>query len=185
LKLSKTGWLLIITGVVIIITAGLGVVRSQQIRQQNQLNEELALAQSRLNGIQVEPLTQRQAELEGQLSQTMAKAETARATLSQPLSSITLSDTLFTVAEDNYVEILEISSPGLGGEEVAGVTCSVLPLALTVSGNLTDLVSFITELNDNLATGVVRSVEINVPEMTSEVKPSVNIEMAIYIYKGV
>ena len=185
MKLSKTGWLLIITGVVIIIIAGLGVVRSQQIRQQNQLNEELALAQSRLNGIQVETLTQRQAELEGQFSQTLAKAETAKATLSQPLSSITLSDTLFTVAEDNYVEVLEISSSGPGGEEVSGVICSVLPLSLTVSGNLTDLVGFITGLNDNLATGVVRSVRISIPETTGESEPTANINMAIYIYKGV
>jgi len=46
MKLSKTGWLIIIIGVFVIILAGLGTVRSQQVREQDQLNEEYTFSAS-------------------------------------------------------------------------------------------------------------------------------------------
>ena len=184
MKLSKTSWLLIGIGIFMIISVGLGVVRYQQIQQQNTLNEKLALAQSRLNGIQLERLSQRQEELEQQLSQTLSESETARTTLSQPIGSISISNTLFDIAEANSVEIIEISSSGLANEELAGITCAALPLTARVEGEVTDLVGFITKLNSDLVTSLVRSVDIRIPETTSETKSTAYIQMVIYTYQG-
>ena len=184
MKLSKTGWLVIIIGVFVIILVGLGVVRSQQVHQQNELKERLALAQSRLQGIQLEQLSHRQEELEQELSQTDSQSATAKTILSQPIGSIAISDILFNIAEASSVNITEINSPGLASGELAGVTCSVLPLTARVEGELADLVSYITRLNRDLATGIVNSIEIKIPETTGENKPSASIHLVIYAYQG-
>ena len=184
MKLSKTSWLIIIIGFFVIILVGLGVVRSQQVHQQNELNEQLALAQSKIQVIQLEQLSHRQGELERHLSETDSQSESAKKILSQPIRSITISDLLFNVAEANSVNVTEITSSGLASEELAGVTCSVLPFTARVEGELTNLVSYITMLNSDLTTGFVKSVEINVPETSSTKKPSANIQLVIYTYQG-
>ena len=183
MKLSKTSWLLITIGVFVIVLVGLGVIRSQQVNQQNQLNEELNTAELKLNGLQTEPLSQRRAELEQQLSQITSQSETARTALSQPLGSIDVSDFLFDIAEANSVNITVLKSSGLASTELAGITCTVLPLSASVEGNLADLASFITQLNEDLANSVIGSVSINVPEASEEI-PSASIQLVIYTYQG-
>jgi cell division protein FtsB len=184
LKLSKTSWLIIIIGVFVIVLIGLGIVRSQQVHQQNELNEQLALTRSKIQVIQLEQLSLRQGDLERQLSETDSQSESAKKILSQPVRSVTISDFLFDTAEANSVNITEINSSGLASEELAGVTCSVLPFTAKVEGELTNLVSYITKLNNDLATGFVKSVEISVPETSSTKKPSANIQLIIYTYQG-
>lgn len=184
MKLSKTSWLVIIIGVFVIILVGLGTVRSQQVNRQNELNEEFASAQSKLQGIQLEQLSHRQEELERQLSQNDSQSDTAKTILSQTIGSIAISDILFRIAEANSVNVTEINSSGLANEELAGVTCSVLPFTARVEGEVTDLVSYIISLNRHLATGIVKSTEISIPETTSSNKPSANIRLFIYTYRG-
>jgi hypothetical protein len=183
LKLTKTSWLIIIVGVFIITLAGLGVIRSAQVQEQSELREQLALAQLKLSAIQLEQLSYRQEELEQQLSETASQSKTAQATLSQTIGYITVSDTLFDVAEANNVEVTEIKSSGMVGKELAGVPCSTLPLTTRVEGELTDLVSFTTQLNEELTTGTVESVDIIISEIIGN-KSSANIRLIVYAYKG-
>ena len=183
LKLTKTSWLIIIIGVFIIFLAGLGVIRSQQVNEQNELNEKLAVVQARLTGIQLERLSHRQEELEQQLSETTSQSKTGRAILSQPIGSISISDIVFDIAEANNVEITEISSSGMARKELEGVSCLTLPLTTKVEGEVTDLVSFITQLNEDLATGAVQSLTISIPETTDK-KASASIQLVVYAYQG-
>ena len=183
MKLTKTSWLLLGIGIFIITLAGLGAVRYQQVNQQNQLNEELVLAEAKLNGSQLEQLSYQQGELEKQLSQAMAQLRTAKDMLSQPTVSIATSGTLFDTAKAYGVEVTELSSSGLVSEELEGVPCSVLSLTTRVEGDVSDLIGFITELNNDFMTGVVQSVEISIPETISEEKPSANIQLVIYTYQ--
>ncbi len=183
MKISKTGWIIITIGVFMIALIGLGAVRSQQVNQQIPLDEELTSAELNLDRVQIEQRSQRQEELEQQLTQNKSQSETARAALSQSIESIVISGILFDIAEHNNVEVTEISSSGLATAELDGLTCLVLPLTASVSGNVTDLVSFITKLNAELATGITKSVEIIVPEMTGELA-SANIQLVIYGYQG-
>lgn len=183
MKLSKKSWLIITIGIFIILSVGLWTVHSQQVNEQKQLQDKLNTAELKLNGFQTGQLSHRPDELEEQLSQTLSQSETARTILSQPIGSIAISSIMFDIAAANSVNITEISSSGLASEELAGLTCSVLPLTAKVEGDLTDLVSFITKLNGELENGVVKSVEISVPEMTDE-KTSANIQMVIYTYQG-
>lgn len=183
MKISKTSLLLIAIGVFIIALIGLGVFRSQQVRQQNQLSERLVSAEFKLNEFQTEELNYQIEELERELSQIQAQAETAKTTLSQAVDSIATSAILFDIAEANGVQLTEIGSSGLTSVELNGVPCLVLPLTLKVVGDVTSLVSFITQLNSDLTTGIVNSVEMNIPETIGE-EASAIIQMNTYAYRG-
>ena len=54
LKLSKTSWLILAAGVFIVVLVGLGLTRSQQIREQSGLDDELSVTQKRLDNLQVD-----------------------------------------------------------------------------------------------------------------------------------
>lgn len=183
MRLTKTSWLIIIVGGFIIILAGLGIVRSQQVNEQSELSEKLALAQAKLQAIQLDRFSHRQEELEQQLSETASQSKTGRAILSQPIGSISISAIVFDIAEANNVEITEISSSGMAQNELKGVPCLTLPLTTKVEGEVTDLVSFITQLNEDLATGAVQSLTISIPETTDK-KASASIQLVVYAYQG-
>ena len=184
MKLSKKSWLILIVGIAIAIFAGLWLARGQQVDEQEQLREELSIVVMRLNGLQGEEISSQQGELEKQLSQTISQLETAKAVLSQSTGSIAVSGALFDIAEAIGVEITEISSSGLSSDSLGGITCSVLPLTITVEGDVADIISFVGSLNHDFTTGIVKSVEISIPETTSEETVSANIQLHIYIFQG-
>jgi len=184
LKLSKTSWLLLTIGIFIITFAGLVAVHYQQVREENRLNEELTLAEVKLNGFQLEQLSYQKGKLEKQLSQAISQFETAKAMFSQSTGSIATTGILFDIAEAHGVEVTELGSSGPVSGELEGVPCSVLSLTARVEGDVSGLIGFITELNGDLTTGVVKSVEISIPETTSEENPSANIQLVVYTYQG-
>ncbi len=184
MKLSKRSWLVIAAGVFIIALASLGLLRSQQVQEQNELNEQLASVRLRLSGVQLEQLSSRQAELEEQLSQATPQFEVVKAILSQPVGSFAVSSTLFDTAEAHGVEVTEMTSPSLATESLEGVACLVISFTARVEGDVPNLVSFVTNLNEQLATGVVKSTTITIPEMNSEEKASAVIELVVYSYRG-
>lgn len=184
MKFSKTSWLILTVGIPIIAFTSLGIARSQQIHEQNQLIEELSVAELRLNKFQLAELSSQHEELEKQLSETISQLETAKAMLSQPTESIAASDALLDIAETCGVKVTEVGSSGSVGGDLEGLICSVLPLTVKVEGDTFSLISFITKLNSDFMTGVVKSVNISIPQTTGEERPSANIQMVIYTYQG-
>lgn len=184
MKPSKTALIVVSAGIFIIILASLGIVCFQRVKEQNQLSEQLALAQSRVSGAQLEQLSSRQTELEKQLSQDTSQFEAVKAILSQPESSVTVYSILFEIAEACRVEVVKMTSPGLANGDLEGISCSVLALGITVEGSISSLVNFVTKLNDYLTTGVVKSVTMTVPDTTNGESASAHIEAIVYIYRG-
>jgi len=184
IRFTKTSWLLLTIGVFTIAFAGLGAVRYQQVQQQNQLNEELTLAQQELEGFQLEQLFSRQAGLERQLDQATSQFEAVKAVFSHPIKSVDAYSILFDIAEAYDLEVTEMTSPGPASGSLEGITCSIISLTARVEGDVSNLVSFVTKLNSQLATGVVKSITITVPETDSGEKPSANIQLVIYTYQG-
>ena len=189
MKLSKTSWLMLTLGLFIIGFASLGMVRSQQVSEQNQLTEELTLAKQRLSELQFEELSCQQEELEEQLSDIMLNLDAAKATLSQPIGSIAASNTLFDIAEVCGVEVTGISASEQSPTKLTEISCSVLPLTATVEGDVPNLLLFITKVNDDFITGFVKSVEMQIPKAAGESaeeakKPSANISLVVYAYQG-
>jgi len=182
LKLSKTTKLVIAIGFFVIALIGLNMVRSQQGDQQNQLSEELALAQSRLDMIPVEKLSSQQAALEEQLNQTTSQFEEVKAILSEPVGSVAASNVLFDIAEAHGLEVTEMTSSAPATESLEEVTCSVMLLTAKVEGDVPNLVSFVTKLNSHFTHGVVNSITITIPETNSD-EASAEIQLAVYTYQ--
>lgn len=184
MKLSKRTLFVIGAGVFIIILGSLGMVCSQRVSEKNELNDKLGQTESRLQGVQLDKLSSQQAELEKQLSQTTSQFEAVRAILSQPVGSITASSILFDIAEAHGLEVIEITSPGPASDSLEGVTCSVTSITARIEGDLPNLISFVTKLNNHLTTGVIKSITITMPETTSGEKVSADIKLVVYAYRG-
>jgi len=194
IKLSKVTWIFLASGIFAILFASLGMVYSQQGNEQSRLSEELALAQLRLKKYPAQQLelASQQEELENRLAKAESQLRTAKISLNQSIQSIEASNALFELAEDCQVEVTELSSPGMAAEQMEEVTLSSQPLTVTVEGDVDDLIDFIYKWTHEYSTGVVKSVEISVPEPvdeeaeeeTEEEKPSATINLLIYTYEG-
>ncbi len=199
MKVSKTALIFLGVGIFVILVAILGMTYSQQTQEQSRLNQELSLAQLRLKEYASQQLSSQQAELESQLTQLEARLKVVKDGLYQSIQSIEVTETLYEITETLYevaetsdVEIVEISSPGLATEELEGITYSFLSLAVTVEGDVRDLIDFIDAWTEKYPTGVVELVEMTVPlpeeeeELEEEEleKPSADIRLLIYTYEG-
>jgi len=194
MKFSKITWILLATGVLVILVASLGMVYSQQGNEQSRINEEIALAQLRLKKYpaQLQELDSQQEELESRLAEAESQLRTAKISLDQFPQNIEASDALFVIAQNCHVEVTEVSSEGLGTETLEGVTLSALQLTVTVEGDVLNLIDFIHRWTKQYSTGVVKSVAIYVPEPPDEEeeeeieeeKPSATINLLIYSYEG-
>ncbi len=187
MKLSKTSYLVIILAIVAGIFINLWVMRGRQVQEQERLYDELSIAAMRLNNVNSDELLSQQGELERQINQTLSQLEAAKATLSRSADSIAVSGTLFDIAEASGVEITNISSTYHSVGDWEGVAFSVLPLTVTVEGDIPGILSFINSLDDALSTAVIKSAVISIPEETeeeTEEKPSADIQLGIYTYRG-
>lgn len=205
MKLGRASWLVLVVGIVLIAFISLGLVRFRQVNEQNQLGEELSLAQDKLSAAQFTEFSSKQKELEEQLSEMISELEGTKGALAQPTVSIVTSDTIFDIAKACSVEVIQVGSSDLVPENREGITCSVMPFTITVEGELHSLINFITSLNEDFGSGVVASASINIPEeieVDAEMEeqmdeedlleeeepeveqPSADISLLIYVYRG-
>ena len=196
MKLGKTSWIILTIGVLVVAFGTLGIARAYQIQEQEQLNEELSVAEMRLSKVQLKELRSQKSELEVQLDQTASQLEAAKDSLRQSIESIEVTDSVFEIAEACGVEIIDVSSSELDNDNLEGIDCSIIRLTMSVEGDVPNLISFVTKLNNDFITGIVRSVQMDTQEAYEEVegeaegeqaeeekKPSVNIQMIVYSYR--
>ncbi len=193
MKLTKTSWIILAIGIVAITFGSLGEARSQQLNEGKQLSDELAVAEMRLSKLDLKPLSSQQQGLEEQLNQTTSQLETAKARLSQPNDSTTITDAIFRIAQVSGVELIEISSSSLTQGKLDKVAGLLLPLNTLVRGDVPNLIDFIMRLNNDLPTAIVKSVEITIPKATDNVTdnatagaklPAANIQLEAFTYQG-
>ena len=184
MKLSKTSWLMLTIGIFIIAFASLGIARFQQVQEQNQLEAELSVAERRLDNFQLEQFYSQKNELEEQLDRAISQLKAAKDNLGQSIESIEVTDSLFEIVKACGVEVTEISSSGIASDKLEGITCSILRLAIRVEGDVPNLISFITKLNDDFTSGVVKSAEITIPETAGADKSLADIQLVVYTYRG-
>ena len=182
MKLGKKSLLIIAIGLFAIVLFGLWSIYSQQLTRKTELAVNLETARLKLNGINDEPLTRRQDELEWHLQQVGSQSAAAREMLAQPIGSIAVSDHLFEIAAAHSVNITALSSPGPAEADMAGLILPLLPLSITATGDMADLAGFITRLSNDYPTSLISTAGMNIPE-TGEAA-SVDIELAIYSYRG-
>lgn len=200
MKLNKKSLLFLAIAIFAILGISLGMVQSRQSQERDQLEQDISLAQSRLNKIKnaAESLSSRHKDMENRLVQAMTPLTTVKTGLVQLIETIEVDDALFDIAETCGVEIMGIASPGPADKKLKGVPCSVLPLRVQIEGDVTDLIDFVLKWTEEFHTGVVVSVGINVPRppeeagavegaeevVVEEQKPSASINLLIYTYRG-
>ncbi|MFC1913799.1 hypothetical protein ACFLXF_00780 [Chloroflexota bacterium] len=168
MKLGKTSLLIIVLGIFIIVFGSLGLTRSQQVEKKSQLEDEIAIADTRLSNLQLKELYTQKEELEEELNDSLSQLEVARAVLRQSIESANVTESLFQIASASGVEIASISSSGISEGELDGIKCSVVKLTIGVVGDLPNLISYVTRLNTDLTTGLVTSTQIGVSSDTQE-----------------
>ena len=176
---GEKGILLIIISALTVAVIVLYVVHSRQVDEQNQVNQELAQTESMLNGVQIEQMSLRKADLEQQLGQITAQFEAADAILSQPIQSFAVITALMDIAKENAVEINEVTLADKTSAELGEIPCSVMSLEVGVEGDVENLISFVTTLNSSFTTGLVES--INITEIDGE---NTSAEMVLTIYSS-
>ena len=103
--------------------------------------------------------------------------------MSQETFHVIASTIVFDTAKSTYVEVLNLHSPSASEELFENVPCDVVLLEATIEGKVEDLVNFITQLNTVLTTGVIKSVNLSIPELGTGVKPTALVSLLIYNYQ--
>ena len=201
IKLSKTGWLILSAGVFVVILAGLGVTRSQQMREQNRMNEELSLSETRLDKLDITDMRRQLEDLDQKVQEGEAQLDDARERLHQTIVSVDVTDEFFKIAEYSGVTIMSLSTSAIASNELEGIGLQTIALSAQVEGDFEKIIDFVINLNNGYATGYVESAQINIPipeaapaegeeagedEIVAPVEEStsVAIQMLVYSYEG-
>jgi len=183
MRFSRTAWLILALGVVVIAFASLCVVYFRQASEQKDLKSSLAGAEARLPQV----ISDRGA-LESQLAQRQSELAEAESSLSEakakfPLSaeSIEYGEVLFGIADDCDLEVVSLTASAPSEEEVGEVTYAVTSFDMEVRGEVVNILDFINDIatSEYFTSATVEVVNINVPET-----PSATIQIVIYSYQG-
>jgi hypothetical protein len=186
LKLSKTSWLILAAGIFVVVLGSLGVTRSKQLGEKSELDEELRLSTSILEKLQGSNMQSQQDELQQKIEEGEVLLEEAKKRLDQTVVSVDVSDELFVIADYCGVVVRTLSTSPIKTNEYEGIGLYMTAMNILAEGDVDNLINFVTSLNDDYTTGLVRSFQISIPELGASdntTLPSVNIQMTIYSYE--
>ena len=181
-KISKTSWIILIVGILVIALASLGTAYTRQNEERSRLDAELSQAALELEGLEFDELYAQQQALEKKLSLVLAGYETAKKVLSPTIESIDLTGDLFRIADICGVEIITISSSRILSSNLGEVSCIILPVEVEIEGEITKIIDFLNKLDNELTTGVVKSVNVRITEADSTQEITASIKLGIYTY---
>ncbi len=202
IKLSKTIIIILAAGVFAILLAGLGTAYSQQAQEQSELSRQLTLAQQGLEKSLPQQLSSHLSDMETRIAQVESRLAAAKASLRQPLDSIKITAALYEAAQTCNVAITEVNSSGVTTQKQENLNYSVLSFTIKLEGDVPSLISFVGELSRRFPTGLVKRLEIDIPEEAvagvpakeagqagngeepDAAEPSVNLQLSIYSYEG-
>ncbi len=181
MKLNKNTLVLVGVCILLAVFIYLSASHSQQVEGQEKLNGEISLVKQRLNIVQVEQLSSQLESMNDQLSRATSDIEASKAMLSEEVKSVDIGDRLLEIAGTSGVEVTSIISPGRGTNDLERIICSILPLTVEVKGEISNIITFVSALNNSLTTGVVKTVDIKVSEKEG---PSASVSLVIYTYES-
>ena len=183
MNLSKTSWLILSVGIFVVILAGLGLTRSQQLQAKSQLDGELSIAETRLIKLGVEELRQQQAELQARLDESEIQLNMAEDEMSRSVESDDVIEEFFQIAQSCGVQVNGINCSGIRSGKLNSINCFMTTLSAGLGGELSDIINFVIKLNSDFTTGVVQSAQISIAEDIEEGESGVGINMIIYTYE--
>jgi hypothetical protein len=161
MKLTKTSWIILIVGVLAIAAGCLGWIYSQQLDKQKQIDTQLSAAQKKLALIKLDELNSQQEQLNQQIEQLNALLAEKKARLQATGNSIDTTNAILEDAKSHRIDIQSLTSPGRGGEQLAGTDMDTLAIDLQFTGNINDIVNFAISLNEKYPTSIENLVQMN------------------------
>ncbi len=184
LKLSKTSWLILAAGLFIVIMAGLGITRSQQLQEQGRLDDELGISQQSLANLNITGLQLQLNELQQTAAQEQLQLDEAQQQLEQTVVSVDVTDEFFSIASLCGVVVINLSTSPILPSKYEGIGLSTTSLNAAVEGELPALVDFVESLNNDFNTALIKSAQIIIPPSSSNETPSASVQIIIYSYEG-
>jgi hypothetical protein len=161
LKLSKASWLILAAGIFLIVLAGLGLTRSQQLKEQTRLDEELTLSEKRLSTLQTAQLTQQLENLKVKVEENEAQVKDAQARLDQTVISVDVADEFYKIANYCSVNITSLTTSKIANLKYMNIHISTTSLSAAVTGDKQNIIDFIISLNNGFITGKMGSISIS------------------------
>ncbi|MFC1901551.1 hypothetical protein ACFLX3_01290 [Chloroflexota bacterium] len=167
-KLGKTSQLILSAGIFIVVIASLGLTRSQQLREEDELYQQLSVVETRLDKLEVKGLRQQQEELQRKLDESAVQLSAVKDKLRYPIENIGVIDEFFAIAYSCGVGVNNISASSVRGDSLESIACSLVTLNVAVSGEVSDLINLVIKLNSDFTTGIVQSVQLSIQGETEE-----------------
>lgn len=163
IKVSKRVWVLLSVGIFLVLLVTLGMAYRTQAREQGQLNKQITAAEEATTRISLAELEAKEAEFKAQLAVADAQTAAIKADLNQSTNGIAAADALLQIAAKARVNLTEVASAAAAVQKVETLNCAVLPLSVKVEGEIQNLMTFILSISQTFATGIIRSVDVNIP----------------------
>ena len=179
INLSKTGWIILSVGVFIVVLAGLGVTYSQQLKTSSEASDELEVTKMRLGQFNIEELESQKASLQELHTELSLQHDTGKTLLLQPVTSIDVTDKCYEIAAENNVEIIDIGTTDVKTDTFIKLPCEMISVNIVVRGELSDMVDFIINLNEDFSTGYIVTVQTVMADT-----PYTSVQLVVYTYKG-
>ncbi len=183
MKISKKVLKYIGIGAYAIVAVASAYILFGKLQEQGKVNDELTLAMTNLERTDISRLSTQMSDLEDQLDQITSQTDTLKNMMSQEIANVAASTIVFEIADATYVEVIYLSSPSASSAVLENVPCNVVSLEATIEGKVEDLVNFVTRLNTVLTTGVIKSLDLNIPEPSTGISPTAKISLLIYNYR--
>jgi hypothetical protein len=168
-KLSRTSWIILIAGILVVAFGSLGVARFDQFSEEDQLKQDLAAAEKRLEKSPIKDLTIQKKALEDQLAQSQSRLDEIQQSLDRNIANIDVTSQVINIVHGCNLTVVEINSVGVMDEKLVNVPCLVDRLEIVAAGDVDDLVNLVVTLNNSFDTGMVESAEIINPELEETV----------------
>ncbi len=192
MKISKMTVIFIVVGVFLIVGITMGYMRTQQAKQERELEYNLTQARQKLALIRTDDLEAQKDTITREIQDYKNRIDSALNSLPVPNDNIDATDTVLQTARSLGVDIVNISSSGESGTGTKDLAGTALPLNLTVEGSVQNIASFVVDLSRKFPTSTVKMVQIRNPEPQDagsgggqEIEPAnADITITIFNYKG-
>lgn len=162
-KFSKTGWLVLGASVFLVVVGGLGVIRSQQMQEQNRLDEDIYTVEERLDAFKLDDLNQQLEMLIEQAEDSESQLIEAQTRLDRTVASADVVEEFYAIAEFSGVTVQSLSNTAIANDDIADVTLAMTAINANVYGELDDIIDFIINLNNGFTAGYVKTCQISMP----------------------
>jgi hypothetical protein len=192
MKLSRTAWLILGIGVLVIALGSLYMVYSRQSSAQQELAASLSQARAREPKV-ISDREAAAAELtkgQNKLAEATSLLTKSQAQFPKSVVSIEYGEALWEIADACDLEVMKLTAAEPSNKKVGDITFTVFSFEVKVRGEVDDILDFISDIarSEHFTAATVELVNIKVPEPPEEGEepelPTATIRLVGYSYEG-